>query len=205
MLFRSHTSFYLDDGKQPRNVRLKCYLINGETVPKYITINPDNQSRLIVAKSDSKTSSQEFEIIDTLNGRPISAIETQPTEKFAYVSDEQINMDRIKILLGGVKTDTEFKNYMDDNYMSLAPNAEQELNAINKKVQSANMGIQGSRYDSNLRLKNLKDTNVDIEDILDKKNRTIASEYNDIYHKLSKMQLDDYLNDYYYLTNLVKK
>ena len=109
---KQRASFYLDDGKVPPNIRLKCFLVDGEKIPKYITINPNNSSRLVITEVDSKNINPDFEIIDTISGKPISSIETQPTEKFADISQEQIDLEKIQTLLGGMKSPNEFKNFV---------------------------------------------------------------------------------------------
>ena len=75
---------------------------------------------------------------------------------------------------------------------------------IQAKVLAARAG-QPTIGQSSQILQDLQNQNSQFEDILNKQNNDISSNYQNLYSKLNKMHVDDYLNDYYYLQNLVKK
>lgn len=205
---KQKASFYLNDGIKNGNIRLKCYILGTETIPKFITINPNNSSRLLLNIENNNTSyTQDFEILDIINGNPVNIMNTNPNliNKFVDISDDEINLDRIKTMLYGSSSEAEFKNYIDENYPSSYKNVNKNVENIQKKIQNINTGINSNTYDINTKLKNLEDTNNELEDALNTSKNKITKSYNNIYNKISKMHLDDYLNNYYYLTNLVKK
>jgi hypothetical protein len=186
--------------QSPQILLINCYPVR-ESVLKYITVNPDNKERLLIAADDNtgsqqtknrrtsdseKVTNQHFIIISaaaTATAESQNKETKRNKEDFAGEDSDvknRIEVERIEqLLLGGMPSSGEFASKFEDNYMQ---------NVIDQsKFKHDGSPAQIAELNDKLEVEMNKDTS-DIKDTYDK-----------LENKVRLLQIGDYLNEFYYL------
>lgn len=223
---RQRSSFYLLDGLSNQIV-LKCMLIRGEKMNRYISCDRKGRYLKIITNSELNKNTNKyleyltFDIVDYINNNKIIKTKEMLTnldnthmkrETFQGTSSQSKNMneDRLELYqyLDSGMTETDFESEIIENneqnsqlnigkYKSTS-DIDSAFDTILNKDRSNDSGE--SVYENAVNFnKELFESNNGIM----AKTKDIENKINNSFHNLDKMRIQDMSRDYFYLKNVV--
>lgn len=201
---KQRVSFNILDGMK-NLMKFRCLQLDGETIERYITINPANNNYLVCAEYDSQHELDTiFSIVDNIVKskiitNPSVSISDNDKRKEKFVDTKLDTTNDIPLYKNVFTTPTtvNIKNYINDNYDTATKyfDVSKKLtdNVLDNQL-SKSLSKKQNEYD------NMRQLNLEIEKELANLNMGLNAKNDHILQNINKMRITDMADDYFTLT-----